>query len=497
MPIKEVIGIWIEKDKRTYIATDSKGQTVRVTKAEDILDFLTVDYGQNTARICWNLYQLYGVICELLPREIVNKIDKEDRAWFKYNYKIFNSSGKVLSIGHIIHEKENFQHKVETNTYDLKKFFPDYAPKNLDDLMSKANELMNALTTLNWQTESLSSAIGIYEDAVLDKEYLPTIYSMPDTPEADELLEMCYKMMCREWRAIYKVGAFQNIFHGDLHGSYPSIIKDFYDTDDCIVWKANSFQKSDWGIVEGTINITSDYCPIVNKYGDTYVGKNTDVFTTEQIGFLYHYKQGTFKLDKGLFVNFNKEIKPFEELMNNLYIQRDMKGVFNTLAKGSSVGIYGRMSEEHPEKYGKLFHPLYSVLTTSRTSIKVAKFILDHHLEQGLISVIVDGFQSTIQPDYPGSKNFGDWEIQKVNTLALSVGHLYTESADGKNTKDANLNTYQSMIEAIKAHPNKSYYNEVLLHKNAAECHRHFRQYPKTGRQLLEKVWNSEPIIMT
>jgi len=175
--------------------------------------------------------------------------------------------------------------------------------------------------------------------------------------------------------------------------------------------------------------------------------------------------------------------------MVNLYGIRAFGGLKKELSKSTSVGIYGRMSEEHPEKYGKLFHPLYSVLTTSRASIKVGKFILDNHLDKDLISVIVDGCMSTKEAPCENTKEFGSWRMDKVDSLILSIGHQYYS-----DKKDSSQNDYTSMMDAIQRNPNKQIYNDVLLNKNMMNCNRNFKSFPKTGKDLLNNVYNSDPI---
>jgi len=184
--IKEIVSIHIIKESRHYTLTDSRGASVEATSPEKLLDFLTIDYGNESCKIVFNIYQLLEILAQQLPKELNDKLNKEDRTWFG-NYKIFSGGGKVLSIGHQINTHANFYDKVEVNIYGLKQYFPDERPANLNELNYLSGSLLHTLNELGWETETLSSAIAIFDDAKLSREYVPTVFDMPDNPEVDGL----------------------------------------------------------------------------------------------------------------------------------------------------------------------------------------------------------------------------------------------------------------------------------------------------------------------
>jgi hypothetical protein len=489
--IKELISIWISKEKRNYILTDSKGATATITSPESLLEFLTIDYGDDSARVVWNLYELFGILQQQLPIKIINEIAKNDRAWYK-NFKIFSSSGKVISIGNHVNEHANFYHRIETNTYSLRQYFPNDKVANLSELDAKANELLKTLGELGWQTDSLSSAIAIY-DNVLNKIFIPTVYDLPD--EIDDMVETAYTAMNREWRTTFQLGHFPEAYDYDVCGAYPSVIRNFGDISNCTFWKSDKFQKADWGIALGEVTINSDYSPIVNSVGICPKGSWEDVLTMEQIAFLYHYRIGTFKIKQAYYLNYNHpDDKPLKEVMETLYRMRDRGGLCKTLVKNVSVGIYGRFAEEYPEKFGRLFNPLYALMTTTRMSITVGKFIFDNNLFNDLISVTVDGLLSSKEIQCSNTKIFGTWRSDKVSALVLSIGHQYVTNYSNKDTMDANFNTYSKMIEEIKDHPNKNFINDVLLNKNMLITNRDFTTFPKKFGDIMNTTYKSSAI---
>jgi hypothetical protein len=489
--IEKIICIDIKKEKRIFHLADSDGNQADISKPEALFDFLLIDADKpNSCKVVWNLFQLFSVLEALLPSDCTNKIIKEDRAWYK-DYKIFSSSGKMLGIGYSRHLHDNFYAaRVEVNIYGLRQYFPDDPAPNLDGLVQKSNELMQTIQELGWQTNSLSSSIAIYKNAVLDKEYIPTVYDLPDTPEAEGMIEYCYEAMCREWRTVYKVGHFTGAVDYDLRSGYPSIIRNFGNTSEATIKYSKKLQRCDFGVCKGKLNLIKDYHPIVNEYGQNVLGEYPDIITTKQLGFIYHYGYGSFEMEDGFFINFNDpDDKPFFDMMIGLYQMREFGGLKKTLAKNISVGIYGYQSQEYPEKYGDFFNPIYSLMTTTGCSLEVGKFIESNQLHSDLISVTVDGLVATKDVPIYSNNAIGEWRKESVNALILSVGHQYLA-----DKKDSNQNTYSDMIEAIKKAPSKNYFNDVLLNKNMMNTNREFPKFPKTGYDLLEKVYESNPI---
>ena len=105
--ISHLISIHITKSKGKYVLSDNKGNTVKVESAESLLEFLTIPCENDTAKVCWNLYELFSVLQQQLPKETIETLIKDDRVFFG-EYKIFSSSGKVISIGHNKHLHDNF-----------------------------------------------------------------------------------------------------------------------------------------------------------------------------------------------------------------------------------------------------------------------------------------------------------------------------------------------------------------------------------------------------
>jgi len=483
---KTFIGVLINNDK----LLDSVGNNVDTNSLKEVLDFLLKDWNRpNALKATWNIYTLVDLIGHLLTKkdyETLLSTDKVEVTVDGHVYRIFSSSGRMFSITHKV--STHFKDNPEVNIYHLSQFFPNDNVNTIEELTNKGNELLKALDEMGFNPVKLSSAVAIYDEK-LKTQKIPTIYDLSD--EGMDFCDFAYKLMGREWRTVYEIGHWDKATDYDLRSAYPACIKDFRDTSKCKFWKSKTLQKSDFGILKGTIDITSDFSPIVNEYGENIKGKYPDYFTTGQIGFLYHYGLGTFELEEGRYLKFLSDDKPFEKMMLDLYHSRELGGVKKTFAKSVSVGIGGRFSQEHKEKFGSYYNPIYSVMTTSGVSLAVGKFIMNNNLVPNLISIMVDGVLADKDIPIEDNKVIGDWRKEEVNALVLSLGNQYVKDTSGTSKKDVHLNTYDTMMKSIKDHPNKNIYNGVLLVKEMLETKRTFSDYPKTGKDLLNNIYTS------
>ena len=480
--MKRIIALQIKDD---YIF-DSEGAKQEIKTPEDLFDFLLINYGEGTFKVFWNLYILVNTVGKLLPESAFQELTNKDKVFYG-DYKLFSSAGKLFGVTYNKNTHDNFYDHSEANIYHLSQFFPDQKADTLEEIKSKGEQLLTALDELNFNPTKLSSAISIYDENVLQNKYIPTIFDLGD--EGLDFCDFAYQMMNREWRSIYKMGHFEQAYQYDKRSGYPSIIRNFRDTNEAKFWIAKTLQKCDFGIVKGEINITSDYSPIVSLTGENKKGRYIDYFTLPQIGFMYHYNLGTFKIEEGRYMNFLSNHKPFDKIMVELYKMREKGGVLKDFAKSVSVGLGGRFAQEHEDKYGNYFSPIYSVMTTSQMSIEVGKFIMENHLEANLIDVVVDGLLADKLVPVQDNKQMGDWRVDEVKALILSLGCRYLS-----DKKDAYGNTYENMIASIKEHPFKKVYNQVLINKNILQTNRHFKEYPSNGNDLLNTVYESTAI---
>jgi hypothetical protein len=477
--LKDIIAIAI--DDKTL--TDSQGRTYTPETPEQLFDFLMID-NRNAYVCCWNLYSLVGLIRQFIPEKNYLELLEQDKTWVN-KYKLFSSSGKKLSIGHeykeLLHDNIYYSDKVEVDIYNLYKYFPNYQPKNADDIKAKGIELLTTLETMGIQDpKTLASGIAIYADTVMSKASIPHLYDCPE--EALDMADYALQMMNREWRATYKIGRFQNATQIDINGCYPSLVKDFGDLSTAKFWHSTKYEPCDFGIFKGEANIFGD-TPIVNDNKQPVATQYVDYLTTEQWGYLRKFGKGTFKPSDGWMLKFQDNNKPCEKIMTDLYQQRQEGGLVSDLSKSFSVGLIGQFSQYYEEKKGKFYNPIYSVMATSRASLKLGAKLERLGLWDKLIYAIVDGAVVDTQLLLgDGNRTLGDFRSEPIDTLVLSINHKYSS---GK---------LKDMLKLIERYPSNKAYNDIVLTQEMNTANRIFNKYPATGKEWINNIYTSEAI---
>lgn len=482
--MKDIIAIHIKGD----VLTDSLGRTIKATSFKNIMDFVIINK-PNTYIVCWNLYQLLDLIRKVIPLKSYQQLLDTDKVWID-DYKLFSVSGKQLSIGHeyrtLLHDNFYESQKIELNIYNLYKYFPDYKPTNANDIVIKGIELLNTAESMGIKDPtSIASGIAMADSTILDDIYIPHLYACPD--EAIDMADYALELLTREWRTTYKIGNFVNATAIDINACYPSLVKDFGDLTNAKIWHGTKYEPCDFGIFNGHLTLNADIHPIVNKDKRNVVGKYNDMVTTEQWGFINHYHLGKFEPVDGWMVKYQNDYKPFYDLMTSLYKQREQGGLVSDLSKSISVGIIGQLAQYYDDKKGKRYNPIYSVMATSRASLKIGKLVYENNLQDNLIQVIVDGILIDKPMEFNNSKReLGACRSEQVKALILSLGHSFI------NNKYKT--SYDDMMMAITTEPNYSTYNEVMLINELNTTNRIYKNYPTIGKDWINNIYKSKAV---
>ena len=297
-----------------------------------------------------------------------------------------------------------------------------------------------------------------------------------------------------------------------------------YDTrpENCKYTKSDKFvPDADWGYLYGDIVINKDYSPIMCKCGDDLrnpIGQWRDFITLDELNFIEKYKLGTFKLIDGWFVKFKSHEHIFKDVLQRLYSYRGQHFLTDALAKRMMASLYGITIQKYDDgQSGKFYNPFYASNITTRCRLKVAEFIFANELQDHLVAVNVDGCL-TDKP-VPKSKlgaGMGKWKYAGNDaTIVLSPGFVFRA-----DKKPHGIN-YQVLREEIEKKPNSSIYsvalpkrvtmNEALrldfsligtiqkfnstIDLNLAQTSqdRIFKEFPKTGKELLGNQYTSAP----
>ncbi len=486
--MKRVIAIQIQ-DKHL---TDSEGSTIDITTPESLLDFLLINYGEGTYKVVWNLYVLVDLLGKVLSESAFQELMDKDRVQFG-DYKLFSSAGRIFAVTYNKNTHDNFYDRHEENIYHLAQYYPGAKVVTLDEIKSKGEELLTALDKLGFNPTKLSSPINIYDECVLKSKYIPTIFDLDD--KGLDFCDYATKAMGREWRTCYKLGHWhpnnsRQAWDYDVTSGYPSIIKDLKDTIECTFWYSKKYEPSaDFGVCKGVVTITADKSPIMNPESKPKKGTWSDYLTTEQWAYINHFKQGKFVMEDGWFVKFHSTLKPFEKIMTELFTMREQGGVIATFAKAVSVGLGGRFSQLYAERIGDYYNPIYALQTISRMPLKVGKFIEENQMWNDVISVTVDGVLASKYVPLDNKRIMGNWRVsESIPALVMSMGYQFVGDKKPQNI------TYEDMIKEILAHPNKQTYNGILLNPQMLSNNRIFKVFPKTGKNLLDNIYESEPL---
>lgn len=478
-----IISYFITKESRKWKIEDNFGNILLSSNLAEIFDFFL--NGNANFRVTWSLYSILEICNDLLPQAAYNELISKDKVEWN-EYKIFSSAGRVFSITYHKHNHDNFYDHQECSIFHMAQFFPDFSPKTAVEVADKCQELLNYLDSVNLHPTKLTSAVAIYDECILSRIDLPTIYNMPE--DSLDACEYAHRVGIREWAAVYQVGHWDEAYDIDMNGGYPSIMRDLPDTRDMKVWYSKKYCPCDVAFLKGKVNITADFSPIVDSEGVPYKGSKVDYITKDAWAIINLLKLGSFEMEDGFFIKFNTQDKPFHDLMNDLYNARGESGLERLFPKLISTGVYGRLAQEYENRYGDLFNPVLASLTTTRMSLKLGKMLIDNNLQSNVISATIDGALLNTEPNIPTGTKLGDWRVSEpLKTLVMSRGFQWC--AD----KHPNNYYYTDMVNAILAKPNSNLYNGILLN-NDLKSNRKFNEFPKNGRQLLENKYRSEAI---
>jgi hypothetical protein len=179
--------------------------------------------------------------------------------------------------------------------------------------------------------------------------------------------------------------------------------------------------------------------------------------------------------------------------MLGLYEKRSNNNTMvSKIAKAISVGIGGKLAQRYDDgKLGVDYSPIYSRMITSRCAIKVADMIWRNGLSKDTISVLVDGVlveNNGIGIDLGKQNGMGSWKVNEPSSF-LVASLLYQWGLE----KHPNGEYYSDIIKHIQDNPRSSIIgNDVDL--NLLVHNRNFKELPRTGKDLLDNKYGSEPI---
>lgn len=466
----------IEPNGKVIALFCNDGRTLDTDNWDDATSFLlqpTTDFS-----VVYNLDKFVDGLTDLLDADLKDKILNGGRILIN-NRMIYYQPTKVFGINHI-------------NFYGLKKY-SDTEPDDENKLLELGNKVVNAYKKLGVsEITKLTSPIAVFGEKLSNIPYA-RVCDLPDN--SLPLVDACAKTMTREWRDTFKLGNWNKdeITDYDLSAAYPSIVAELPDITNATFFSSETMpQTYSWGEMQGELIITKPLSPFYHEQTDSYPVGNLgeQSITTDELWLLSKYQIGTFKFRHGDFFTLpNKIFYPFKDTMLNLYKARSNDDeLVSKIAKGISVGIWGKFAERYEERLGDNFNSIYARMTTSRCIVKVASFIYHNQMENDIVSILVDGLLSTKRlQNVSIEKKMGQWRMNEFNP-ALVLSTLYQWIGDKKPA----MLTYGNMTNLISEKPNNHIYGDVDL--NLITHSRKFKTLPRTGKELLENKYSSDPI---
>ena len=488
----------------------ASGQSVVSNRAQDILDFLVFPGPfvlPSTMRVGWSLDSLASAVVPLLPPVVGDRVRSSAHRGIWGPYRLFYIPGKMMAVSKV-HNEAVF--------YALSQYYPGLPePSHPSELQELADQLLSAFAAIGVPSvATLSSPVAAAEASGMLSEYLNTIPSVADTPDC--FLEAHdYALECaqREWVSNYHIGHWDEgeCFSYDIASAYPFEATRLFDLRDCFFTKSETALRSAcYGFLRGRMTIYPEspyaFCsPVLVDRGDgilvNYVGAVDGCYPLDVVRFVERHGLGEFRLRDGWFVSPSSGVRPrrpFLPLMTHLYGKRSLSPTVSFVVKRVMNGVVGRLLQQREDgTYGDLYNPIYYSLIVNRVSLRVADFIIQHHItEDELVHVGIDGCKATRYIPLPSKAGMGQWRSAgSPAVLVLSPGRVYTA-----DRRSGGL-LYHLFTAMLRAHPASSRYtvNGVTLDLRAlhAAQDRAFPEMPRSGAALLEGRYRSCPVFLT
>ena len=465
----------IEQQGHSLKLSCSDNRELVTNQYDDALAFLLEPCGEFA--VTYNLDAFVDSLVSIMPKALAAKVKEGGRVFTPENRKLYYQTGRVFGINHI-------------DFYGLNRYSEEPLT-NCQKVLELAEKVVEAYHEIGIKDVTrLTSPVALYSQ-VLDSIPYPRACDLPES--AFPMLEACTPIMSREWRQVYQLGRWNayQISDYDLTAAYPAQMAQLPDISKAHFFSSKTMpDKYSWGVLTGQLKITKPVSPFICKEKGVYgIGEWPDTITTEQLRFLRASSVGDFTMESGEFFLLPKSYGyPFKPTMESLYNSRESDNpLVSKIAKGIAVGIGGKLAEIYEDRLGDNFNSIYALMTTSRCMLTVGSFIYNHHIEDDVVSVLVDGFMATgIRLPVVNRKVMGTWKINEpLPALVASLEYQW------QGNKRPNYKTYDEMIAAIREHPDRSYFEGVDL--NLLSHNRNFTKLPRTGKELLENKYRSEP----
>jgi hypothetical protein len=470
--MKYILAYSAEKQGKFALFKCSDGETLLTNSWFDAISFILKPCDM---AVTWNVEHFADAFISLITKSKAKELNDNGKVFLENGEKVYYQIGRVFAV----------TYGRETNVYPLHKY-SDKEITDVKELEILGYKVLEAYKVFGIEPTKLTSPVSVYS---LDNIDYPRACDLPES--AYSMLNRCDITKWIEWREVFKLGHWNanEVLDYDLQSAYPSLIARLPDLRGAKFFKTEEMpddSEYSWGELEGVLRITKDVTP----FG--YIGEQEAQITTEHLWAINKYDWGSFKFKHGYFFKLPQTYRlPFREIMQNLYQKRcSSNPMVSKIAKAISVGIGGKFAQRYENgRLGDDYQSIYSRMITSRCSIKVADFVWRNGISKDVIAILVDGIlteNNGVNIEL-GNGGIGSWRVNDPSPFIVA-SLLYQWGG----TKHPNAETYDEIMDHIKANPNSSIIGKDV-DLNLLTHGRIFEDRPRTGRELLSKYYTSTP----
>jgi hypothetical protein len=454
--------------------------------ADADLNALTIQSDREFAAL-WNLRDVENIIKEL-PKYAQETLKSKGQVDWR-DWDIFYIPNKILCIA--------YQHGKNYKFYDLAQYFPDYEYQGVEFAEKCATELEHALHLMGIWPRKLTSPAAIFEDTIGKHLDLPTFRHFEDYMG---LMEYAAECAGNEWNELFTIGHWANAYSYDLKSAYANQMAQLLDNRPrCMsILESDQYQPA---AAYGYCKVDLDIKPSVKIHPILKVGANGELsspvgswrgyYTKAQLDFITYWKIGDFDILNGWWLTPKTIVKPLEHVIPRVlaFKEHDNPKV-RDLAKWMVNGFGGKFNEEYKDRVGDLYNPMWHAEMVTRCAMQVCGAIYKEIIRKNItpdniIQVKVDEFKTDVKlPTIPDGFKESSGECLAVSTENVFFGKQHPDGLDIKGA-----------MELLTAHPNTGYYekNGVVLDLFRYDVTRDFEDLPRSGKELLERVYRSKP----
>jgi len=523
-----------DTDGDSITLLNSTGDGISSKSLSDLLHWLAYSSTNGSLRVVWSIDDFIAPILRKMPVPLLKLLsENSDNATYDGN-TMFYALHKIFRIR-------------KSYYYGLQEFFPSNtpAPSSVIELQERADELTEALNLLGMgDFQRIASPIAIFEQTELGRktyEQIPRDYEIP--PFVAGMLEYADQADRKEWISNYQVGHWDSLYDWDVSACYSSIASQLIHLHDLEYWRSNTIGHREegaiFGFCKGRMWIDPDHpmqhcSPIMSKDIDG-TGKQgnpagwlpTDCYSLAEVRFIQNSGLGEFIMEDGYFAKVQNGVKPrypFKDIMEYLYQHRGWTEMCASITKNIANQLVGKLLERlkwRGNREGELYNSVYHSLITTGGRVKVARWLLDNKVSKDeLVCVQTDGCRVAKDIPQPTTNGMGKWRCNGAfPTLVASPNIVLAQDRKPQHY------TYDMIVNEIKAHPNQSYYGMEAEHRTTLgqaiewgdigkvgelvklpahldlfaiprQQNREYARLPRTGKDLLNKVWQSRALVV-